>query len=151
MIAQTRGSSFGPEARRRILLGTALTSDASSSYEHAASVRRRIVGELSAAFEQVDLLASATAPEVAFRLGERSGDAARMHRSDALTVPASLAGLPAVSVPCGTCAADGVELPVGLQLCAPPRADARVLSAARCFQSATRHHLARAPLTGVLP
>ena len=152
MIAQTRGSSFGPESRRRILLGTALTSDEGSpSYEHAARVRRRIVDELHAIFERVDLLASATAPEVAFRLGERSGDSARMHHSDLLAVPASLAGLPAASVPCGTCTTDGVELPVGLQLCGAPRADARVLSTARCFQAATRHHLARAPLTGALP
>lgn len=152
MIARTRGSSFGPEARRRILLGTALTSDdASRSYEHAARVRRRIVDELRATFEHVDLLAGATTPEVAFRLGERSGDSARMHRSDVLAVPASLAGLPAASVPCGMCAADGVELPVGLQLCAPAREDARVLSTAHCFQAATRHHLARAPLTGALP
>lgn len=152
-IAATRGAGLGREAQRRALLGTLALSQGERGrwLEHAARVRRLLRDELVGCFEHVDVLAGPTVAEPAFRLGERLDDPLAMYACDALTAPASLAGLPAASVPCGTTAADGVELPVGLQVTGPPLADARVLAVARCFQAATEHHLARPPLLGALP
>ncbi len=85
------------------------------------------------------MIATPTTPEVAFRLGERSADPLRMYLGDVYTVSANLAGLPGISLPCGT--SDG--LPIGLQLLAAPLAEANLLRAADVYQRRTRHHLAR--------
>jgi aspartyl-tRNA(Asn)/glutamyl-tRNA(Gln) amidotransferase subunit A len=148
MFAATRAAGFGSEALRRILLGTHVLSSGyyDAWFLRAARVRRKIAGEFERVFGEVDLLAGPTSPEVAFRLGEKSGDPVSMYLCDALTVPTSLAGLPAISAPCGFSKSDGVELPVGLQLIGPAFEDARVLSAARCYQSATGHHRRVPPL-----
>lgn len=152
-IAATRGAGLGAEARRRVLLGTFALSQGEREQwlERAARVRALLRDELVACFEQVDVLAGPTVAGPAFRLGERLDDPLAMYACDALTAPASLAGLPAASVPCGTVEDDGVELPVALQLTGAPLADARVLAVARKFQSATTHHLARPALCGALP
>jgi aspartyl-tRNA(Asn)/glutamyl-tRNA(Gln) amidotransferase subunit A len=91
--------------------------------------------EFARAFERVDLIAGPTAPTPAFRLGEKVDDPVAMYLSDVLTTPASLAGLPAVSVPSGFAERDGARLPVGLQLVGPGLADAQVLRAARALES----------------
>ena len=145
MQAATRAAGFGPEVKRRILLGTFVLSRGyyDAWYARATSVRSELAAEFRAAFEEVDLIAGPTAPELAFHLGARSADPLAMYLSDALTVPASLAGLPAASVPAGFALDDGRELPVGLQLIGPSGRDAEVLAAARLYQAATTHHLRR--------
>jgi aspartyl-tRNA(Asn)/glutamyl-tRNA(Gln) amidotransferase subunit A len=145
MLAATRSAGFGPEVKRRILLGTFVLSRGyyQAWYARAGAVRGELAAEFRAAFERVDLIAGPTAPDPAFLLGEKSADPLAMYLSDALTVPASLAGLPAVSVPAGFALQDERELPVGLQLIGPSGRDAEVLAAARLYQAATGHHLRR--------
>jgi aspartyl-tRNA(Asn)/glutamyl-tRNA(Gln) amidotransferase subunit A len=141
VMARTRGQGFGREVKRRILLGThALRAGYQDAwYERAARVRELVRGDYQAAFERVDLVIGPTAPTGAFELGEKRGDPLSMYLADVLTVPPSLAGLPAASVPCGSAAG----LPVGLQIVGAQLDDARVLWAARRFQEATAHHLRR--------
>jgi len=130
----TRGELFGPEVKRRIMLGTfALASGYYDQYYgRAQRVRTLIVREFAEAFEGVDLLASPTSPTVAFPLGDRTADPYAMYLADVCTIPVSLAGLPAISIPCGL--SDG--LPVGLQLAAPAFAENRLLSAAHALEGA---------------
>ena len=134
-VEASRSAGFGAEVTRRILLGTfALSAGyAERYYGRAQALRAVLTAELAAAFEVVDLLATPTAPAGAFRLGERLGDPVAMLRSDAFTTPAALAGLPAISLPCGL---DRSGLPLGLQLMAPPFADGRLLRAARAAERA---------------
>jgi len=147
MMAATRGAGFGAEVKRRILLGTFVLSHgyAEAWYGKAQEVRRALRAEFAAVFEQVDLLAGPTSPTPAFRLGELSEDPLAMYLTDALTVPASLAGLPALSLPAGLVHEAGRELPVGLQLVGPAGADMRVLAAGRGFQALGGHHRLRPP------
>lgn len=177
MFAATRAAGFGAEVKRRILLGTYVLSAGyyDAWYGRALKVRALLRRDFEQAFEKVDVIAGPTAPEVAFEIGAKSDDPVAMYLSDILTVPASLAGIPAVSVPCGFASAtsaskssgaqskasaasakvshaassahDGAgRLPVGLQLIGPHRGDARVLSVARAFEAATDHARARPPL-----
>jgi aspartyl-tRNA(Asn)/glutamyl-tRNA(Gln) amidotransferase subunit A len=129
MNAATRAAGFGPEVRRRIMIGThALSSGyVDAYYLQAARVRTLIARDYAAAFEKVDVLVSPTAPTVPFRLGELTDDPLAMYQNDVATVPASLAGIPALSVPIGVAVAEGGSgpLPVGLQVMAPLREDAR--------------------------
>ena len=129
MNAASRAAGFGPEVRRRIMIGThALSSGyVDAYYLQAARVRTLIARDYAAAFERVDVLISPTAPTVSFRLGELTDDPLAMYRNDVATVPASLAGIPALSVPVGTASAEDGSgpLPVGLQVMAPLRQDAR--------------------------
>ena len=144
----TRSAGFGPEVKRRILLGTFVLSRGyhEAWYGQATAVRRGLARELGAAFETVDVIAGPTSPTPAFRLGERSADPLAMYLSDALTVPASLAGLPAVSLPAGFAREGERELPVGLQLTGAKGSDARLLAVARAFQDASDHHRRRPTL-----
>ena len=97
--------------------------------------------DFEAAFRGCDVIATPTCPEVAFEIGAKSGDPVRMYLSDVYTVSANLAGLPGVSLPCGS--AGG--LPIGLQLLAPPLDEAMLLRVADAYQRRTAHHLARPP------
>jgi len=138
MNAATRGEGFGPEVRRRIMIGThALSSGyVDAYYLQAARVRTLIARDFATAFDRVDVLISPTAPGVAFRIGAVA-DPLAMYRNDVATVPASLAGVPAVSVPIGT-ADDGAgsgPLPVGLQIMAPLRADDRCYRVAHAVEA----------------
>jgi aspartyl-tRNA(Asn)/glutamyl-tRNA(Gln) amidotransferase subunit A len=144
MMAASRSRGFGPEVKRRILLGTYVLSSGyyDAWYGRASRARAALGAELARAFRSADLIVGPTSPTPAFALGERARDPVAMYQSDVLTVPASLAGLPAASVPCGFATADGVELPIGLQIVGARGADARVLSVARLFQERTGHHLA---------
>jgi aspartyl-tRNA(Asn)/glutamyl-tRNA(Gln) amidotransferase subunit A len=147
MIAATRGAGFGPEVKRRILLGTYVLSAGyhDAWYGRALAVRALIARDFERAFEEVDLVAGPTSPTPAFRLGERASDPVAMYQADVLTVPASLAGLPAISTPCGFTAGPPA-LPIGLQLIGPVRSDARVLRVARAYEAATGYARQRPPL-----
>ena len=130
-----RRELFGPEVRRRIMLGTfALSAGyAGRYYAKAQLARRNIQQDFERAFRKVDIVAGPTMPTVAFRLGEKT-DPLSMYLSDILTVPANLAGIPAISVPCGR--VDG--LPVGLQLMGRPFEDERVVDAAFAYEQEVR-------------
>ena len=138
MNALTRATGFGPEVRRRIMIGThALSSGyVDAYYLQAARVRTLIARDYADAFAAVDVLISPTAPTVAFRLGAVT-DPLTMYRNDVATVPASLAGVPALSVPIGTTddGAGSGPLPVGLQVMAPLRADDRCYRVARALEA----------------
>jgi aspartyl/glutamyl-tRNA(Asn/Gln) amidotransferase, A subunit len=128
VMALTRAAGFGPEVKRRIMLGTyALSSGYYDAYYGSAQkVRTLIARDFEAAFQQVDVLVSPTTPTTAFKLGERTDDPMAMYLADLCTIPSNLAGNAAISVPCGL--ADEDNLPVGLQIMAP------VLGDDRCYR-----------------
>ena len=134
MYTQTREAGFGPEVKRRIMLGTYALSSGyyDAYYGRAQQVRTKVADDFRAAFERFDLLVTPTAPSVAFRLGEKVDDPLAMYLSDVCTVPMSLAGIPAISIPNGL--SDG--LPVGFQLCGPAFSENRLLSAAHVLEQA---------------
>lgn len=125
VMALTRAEGFGPEVKRRIMLGTYALSSGyyDAYYGKAQQVRTLIARDFDAAFEQVDVLVSPTTPTTAFAIGERADDPMAMYLADLCTIPSNLSGNAAISVPCGL-AEDG--LPVGLQIMAPVLADDRV-------------------------
>jgi aspartyl-tRNA(Asn)/glutamyl-tRNA(Gln) amidotransferase subunit A len=133
MYRGTRSAGFGPEVKRRIMLGTFALSAGyyDAYYLRAQKVRRLVRRDFEEAFREVDLVACPTSPETAFRLGSRIEDPLAMYRSDVYTVTASLAGLPAISIPCGL-GDDG--LPVGLQLIGAAFDEPRLLAAARALE-----------------
>jgi aspartyl-tRNA(Asn)/glutamyl-tRNA(Gln) amidotransferase subunit A len=126
VMARTRAAGFGAEVKRRIMLGTYALSSGyyDAYYGQAQKVRTLIARDFAAAYERVDVLVSPTTPTTAFPLGERVDDPVAMYLADLCTIPANLAGLAAMSVPCGRSADDG--LPVGLQIMAPAMADDRL-------------------------
>lgn len=126
-------SEFGPEVKRRILLGTfALSSGyADAYYLQACKARRLIRNDFDQAFAQVDVICSPVSPTTAFKKGEKASDPLQMYLMDVCTIPASLAGVPALSVPCGK---DSQGLPVGLQLIGPHFEEERLLKAAHLFE-----------------
>jgi aspartyl-tRNA(Asn)/glutamyl-tRNA(Gln) amidotransferase subunit A len=134
LYEQTRHDGFGDEVKRRVMIGTyALSSGYYDAYYGTAQkVRTRIVENFRAAFERVDFVVTPTSPTVAFELGERTADPLAMYLSDYFTVPMSLAGLPAVSLPAGL--SEG--LPVGLQIAGPAFSEARILDAAHALEAA---------------
>ncbi|MDA8371987.1 MAG: Asp-tRNA(Asn)/Glu-tRNA(Gln) amidotransferase subunit GatA [Nocardiopsaceae bacterium] len=136
VMALTRAEGFGPEVKRRIMLGTyALSSGYYDAYYGSAQqVRTLIKRDFDAAFDNVDVLVSPTAPTTAFPIGERVGDPMAMYRADLCTVPANLAGNAALSVPCGLAPEDG--LPVGLQVMAPALADDRTYRVGAALEAA---------------
>ncbi len=134
MVARTRGRGFGPEVKRRIMLGTYVLSAGyyEAYYLQAQKVRTLIKQDFDRAFASFDLLAAPTCPTVAFRLGERLADPLAMYLSDVFTVTVNIAGIPALVVPCGL--ADG--LPVGLQLLGPPGGEERLLHVGYALEQA---------------
>jgi aspartyl-tRNA(Asn)/glutamyl-tRNA(Gln) amidotransferase subunit A len=126
VMAATREAGFGPEVKRRIILGTyALSSGYYDAYYGSAQkVRTLIQRDFAAAFEKADVLVSPTAPTTAFKLGEKVEDPLAMYLNDIATIPANLAGIPGISIPNGVASEDG--LPVGIQFLAPAREDARL-------------------------
>jgi len=134
MYTRTRHDGFGPEVKRRIMLGTYALSSGyyEAYYGRAQRVRTKISEDFSKAFEQVDLILTPTAPTVAFELGEKADDPLAMYLNDFCTVPMSLAGIPAISIPCGL--AGG--LPVGLQIAGPAFSENRLLEAAHALERA---------------
>jgi aspartyl-tRNA(Asn)/glutamyl-tRNA(Gln) amidotransferase subunit A len=118
MMFRTRGEGFGPEVKRRIMLGTYALSAGyyDAYYGQAQKVRTLIIRDYEKAFADFDVLVSPTSPTTAFRVGEKVDDPMAMYLNDIFTIPANLAGVPAISVPCGL---DDAGLPIGLQLTGP--------------------------------
>lgn len=141
MYKKTRSEGFGPEVKRRIMLGTyALSSGYYDAYYlKALKVRTLIRKDFEKMFEKFDIVASPTSPTPPFKFGEKSDDPLTMYLSDVYTIPVNLAGIPAISVPCGFI--DG--LPVGLQLMAPAFEEGRLLRVAYAFEQSTNYHLKR--------
>ncbi len=136
LYVKTRSEGFGPEVKRRIMLGTFALSAGyhDAYYVKAQRVRTLIRGDFDEAFKAVDVVLSATSPVPAFKLGEKVDDPLAMYLLDVLTLPCNLAGLPGLSVPCGFTAAG---LPVGLQLLGRPFDEATLLRAARAYERET--------------
>jgi aspartyl-tRNA(Asn)/glutamyl-tRNA(Gln) amidotransferase subunit A len=138
MYERTRAAGFGAEVKRRIMLGTYALSSGyyEAYYGRAQKVRTRIAEDFAAAFESVDLVVTPTSPSVAFELGARTADPLAMYLSDYFTVPMSLAGIPAISIPAGLAAppSGGKELPVGLQVAAPAFRESLLLDAAHALE-----------------
>jgi aspartyl-tRNA(Asn)/glutamyl-tRNA(Gln) amidotransferase subunit A len=134
MYTRTRHDGFGAEVKRRIMLGTYALSSGyyDAYYGRAQRVRTKIAEDFRMAFAEVDFIVTPTSPTVAFKLGERTGDPLSMYLSDYCTVPMSLAGIPAISIPCGL--SEG--LPVGLQLAGPAFSENRLLGAAHALERA---------------
>ncbi len=137
----TRGEGFGPEVKRRILLGAYALSSGyyDAYYKKAQQVRTLIRREFATAFTKYDALVTPTSPSVAFKLGAKTDDALQMYLSDVCTIPVNIAGLPGISVPCGL--SEG--LPVGLQFIGPQLSDARLLGIAHSYEQATDWHKLR--------
>lgn len=137
MYKKTRGKGFGPEVKRRIMLGTyALSSGYYDAYYlRAQKVRSLIASDFARAFETVDVIVTPTSPSPAFRIGERVADPLSMYLADIYTVTGSLAGIPGISIPCGSTSGG---LPIGLQIVGPHFAEAKVLQIAHAFELAGR-------------
>nr|WP_028544563.1 Asp-tRNA(Asn)/Glu-tRNA(Gln) amidotransferase subunit GatA [Paenibacillus taiwanensis] len=144
LYVQSRSQGFGQEVKRRIMLGTYALSSGyyDAFYLKAQKVRTLIKKDFDDAFSRYDLLIAPTAPTTAFKIGEQVNNPLQMYMNDILTIPVSLAGVPAISVPCGL--ADG--LPVGLQIIGKPFDEATVLKAAHAFEQHTEHHKLRPQL-----
>ncbi len=135
----TRGQGFGAEVKRRIMLGTYALSAGyyDAYYGKAQQVRTLIRRDFDQAFERVDVIAAPTAPSTAFKLGENANDPLKMYLEDVFTLPASLAGLAGISLPCGF---DDAGLPIGLQMIAAPFNEALLLRAAHAYEQTTEWH-----------
>jgi aspartyl-tRNA(Asn)/glutamyl-tRNA(Gln) amidotransferase subunit A len=140
MYARTRAEGFGAEVKQRILVGTYVLSHGyyDAYYLQAQKVRRLIARDFAAAFERCELILGPTSPTTAFEIGANTEDPVKMYLNDIFTIPAPLAGLPALSVPCGF---DAAGLPVGLQLTGRHFAEGALLGAAHRYQQATDWHL----------
>jgi aspartyl-tRNA(Asn)/glutamyl-tRNA(Gln) amidotransferase subunit A len=140
MYERTRTAGFGPEVKRRIMLGTYALSSGyyDAYYGRAQRVRTKIAEDFATAFERFDYLVTPTSPTVAFELGARAENPLAMYMSDYCTVPMPLAGLPAISIPAGLAQPDGggPELPVGLQLVSPAFGESGLLDAAHAIEGA---------------
>jgi hypothetical protein len=133
---KSRSEGFGPEVKRRILLGTYVLSSGyyDAYYLQAQKARTLIRDDFTKAFEKVDVIVSPTSPTPAHKLGELIGDPLQAYLEDVFTIPANLAGLPAISVPCGTIAHEGANLPVGLQFITKALDEATLFQAAHAFE-----------------
>jgi len=140
MYESTRAEGFGVEVKRRIMLGTYALSSGyyDAYYGQAQKVRTKIAEDFSTAFGAVDFVVTPTSPSVAFGLGEKTDDPLSMYLNDFFTVPMSLAGIPAISIPAGLAAPEGggAELPVGFQIAAPAFAEQKLLEAAYALERA---------------
>jgi len=136
VTALTREAGFGPEVKRRIMLGTYALSSGyyDAYYGQAQKVRTLIIRDFEAAFAQVDVLVSPTTPTTAFKIGERVDDPMAMYLADLCTIPTNLAGNAGMSLPCGLAPEDG--LPVGLQILAPALADDRLYRVGAALEAA---------------
>jgi aspartyl-tRNA(Asn)/glutamyl-tRNA(Gln) amidotransferase subunit A len=144
MYSKSRAKGFGHEVQHRIMIGThALSSGFYDAYYlKAQKVRTLIRRDFDAAFEKCDVLATPTAPTVAFKVGEKTDDPFAMKLADVCTIPVNMAGLPAISLPCGL----HQGLPIGLQLIGNLLQESTVLRAAHAYEQATEWHKLRANL-----
>ncbi len=144
MYKRTRAAGFGPEVRRRIMLGTYVLRSGyyDAYYRRASQVRTLVARDFAAAFTRCDVLVTPTSPVLPFRLGERMSDPLAMYLSDIYTIGCNLAGLPGLSMPCGFVTEPGENkpLPVGVQILGPTLHDAEVLRVAAAYQRLTTWH-----------
>ncbi|HEU0195660.1 MAG TPA: Asp-tRNA(Asn)/Glu-tRNA(Gln) amidotransferase subunit GatA [Nevskiaceae bacterium] len=145
LYRKSRAEGFGAEVQRRIMIGTYVLSHGyyDAYYRQAQRVRRLIAEDFQNAFAQVDVLLGPTTADVAFKLGEKTGDPVSMYLNDVYTIAANLAGIPAMSLPCGFKTVDGKALPIGLQLMGNHFAEAKLLNVAHQYQQATQWHQRR--------
>ncbi|MGH8929575.1 MAG: Asp-tRNA(Asn)/Glu-tRNA(Gln) amidotransferase subunit GatA [Egibacteraceae bacterium] len=136
MMTRTRGEGFGPEVKRRVMIGTYALSAGyyDAYYAQAQRVRTLIIRDFDAAYQQCDVLVSPTSPTTAFALGEKVADPLAMYLNDVFTIPSNLAGAPALSLPVGL---DDAGLPVGLQIMAPVLGEAVLFRVARAVEAET--------------
>jgi aspartyl-tRNA(Asn)/glutamyl-tRNA(Gln) amidotransferase subunit A len=153
MYKRTRAAGFGPEVRRRIMLGTYVLRSGyyDAYYRRASQVRTLVARDFEAAFAKCDVLMTPTSPVLPFRLGERMSDPLQMYLADIYTISCNLAGLPGLSMPCGLVSDEGSDkpLPVGVQILGPALHDAQVLQVAAAYQRLTDWHKQRPPALGV--
>ncbi len=140
LYMKTRQEGFGPEVKRRIMLGTYVLSAGyyDAYYGKAQAVRTLVCQDFEAAFKEVDLIVTPATPTPAFKLGEKSEDPLQMYLSDIFTISVNLAGLPAIALPCGFSKSG---LPIGLQLIGRPFEEETILRAAYAYEQATEWHL----------
>jgi aspartyl-tRNA(Asn)/glutamyl-tRNA(Gln) amidotransferase subunit A len=148
IFRHTRGDKFGPEVKRRIMLGTYALSAGyyDAYYGQAQKVRTLIKGDFEKAFEEVDLIAAPVAPSTAFRIGEHGDDPLSMYLEDIFTLPANLAGVPGIAFPVGF---DDHGLPIGMQLMAPHFQEEQLFRTAHAYQQVTDWHARQPELNGV--
>ena len=139
LFFRSRSEGFGDEVKRRIMLGTYALSTGyyDAYYLKAQKARTLIIRDFESAWEKVDVIASATSPETAFRIGEKADDPLKMYLSDILTIPCNIAGLPGISVPCGF---SSEKLPIGLQIMGKPFDEQTVLNVAYAYEQSTKWH-----------
>ncbi len=142
---RTREQGFGPEVKRRIILGTYMLSSGyyDAYYLRAQKVRTLIKQDFANVFEKVDAIICPTSPEVAFKIGERSEDPLKLYLADIFTIAANLAGICGISVPCGFATVEGSALPIGLQLLGKPMRESQLLKIAHAYEQSTDWHKAR--------
>jgi aspartyl-tRNA(Asn)/glutamyl-tRNA(Gln) amidotransferase subunit A len=143
MYSKTRGAGFGPEVKRRIILGTYALSAGyyDAYYVRAQKVRTLIRQDFEKAFAKCDAIVTPTSPEVAFPIGEKTGDPLKMYLCDIFTISANLSGICGVSVPCGF--SSDPKLPIGLQLLGKAFDEETILRVAHAYEQATEWHKAR--------
>lgn len=144
MYKETRSKGFGDEVKRRIMLGTFALSSGyyEAYYKKAQKVRHLIKNDFDDVLSKYDVIIGPTAPTVAFKVGEQINDPLTMYANDILTIPVNLAGVPAISVPCGF----SENMPVGLQIIASPFDEKTIYQVAHSYEQATEHHKAKAEL-----
>ena len=145
LYSKTRGAGFGPEVKRRIILGTYVLSSGyyDAYYLRAQKVRTLIRNDFLKAFEKCDAIVTPTTPTAAFKAGEKSDDPLQMYLSDIFTISCNLAGIPGVSVPCGF--TNSPKLPIGLQILGQPFGEETLLQIAHAYEQATPWHREKAP------
>jgi len=147
LYSQTRGAGFGPEVKRRIILGTYVLSSGyyDAYYLRAQKVRTLIRNDFLRAFEQVDAIVTPTSPTAAFKIGEKADDPLQMYLTDIFTISANLSGICGISIPCGSTREP--KLPIGLQLLGRPFGEEAILRIAHAYEQSTDWHHSRAPLS----
>jgi aspartyl-tRNA(Asn)/glutamyl-tRNA(Gln) amidotransferase subunit A len=142
LYKRSRGEGFGEEVKRRIMTGTYVLSAGyyDAYYLKAQRVRQLIAADFERAFAEVDLIVGPTTPTAAFEIGAKTSDPITMYLNDIYTIGANLAGLPALSIPCGFVSEDEKQLPVGLQLVGPHFSESRLLSVAHRYQQLSEWH-----------
>ena len=147
LYGKTRGAGFGPEVKRRIILGTYVLSSGyyDAYYLRAQKVRTLIRQDFLKAFEKVDAILTPTSPTAAFKVGEKSDDPLQMYLMDIFTISCNLAGLCGISVPCGFTGPQP-RLPIGLQLLGKPFGEETILRLAHAYEQSTEWHREKASL-----
>ncbi|MGA8655737.1 MAG: Asp-tRNA(Asn)/Glu-tRNA(Gln) amidotransferase subunit GatA [Chthoniobacterales bacterium] len=144
---KTREEGFGPEVKRRIILGTYVLSSGyyDAYYLRAQKVRTLIRQDFANIFEQVDAVLCPTSPTLAFKLGERTSDPLSMYLADTFTLAANMAGICGISIPCGFAQEDGKKLPIGLQILGKAMDESTILQVASAYEQSTDWHKAKPP------